>query len=347
MIEWGIPDFREEDLEAASSSLGTYIGGNGELVLKFEQEFANKVGAKYAVATNNGTSALVSACMVLKHIHGNLKIGVPNFTFIASANSTGLIFDSMVLLDVDPQTWNVTKRYAKSADAIMTVDVGGLSCDYDSLKELGIPIIADSAEAAGSKYKGNYVGTQALMHCFSLHRSKIISCGEGGIITTNSEECYKLLKSYTNHGYDENRKSYEYKHKTLGLNFRLTDVHAAIALQQLKRLDIYVAHRQEIAKVYDNLSFDTQQYDRKNYLHNYFFYGIQVDPRHRDRIVEGMLGKEIVCKTWSTVSSQQCYQSPPTPSAKKIADSIILLPIHNKLTINDAEKVCEELMRII
>src|SRR6056300_849763 len=89
------------------------------------------------------------------------------------------------------------------------------------------------------------------MHTFSLHRSKLFTCGEGGMITTNSDICNELLRSYINHGYDMSKEPWDYKHKTLGLNFRMSDIHAAIALSQLSRLDSYVEHRRAIAKVYD------------------------------------------------------------------------------------------------
>ena len=154
--------------------------------------------------------------------------------------------------------------------ALISVDVGGLSCDYDELKKLKIPIIADSAESIGATYKNNYVGSQADLHCFSLHRAKIITCGEGGFITTNNKEIYNLLNSYINHGYDEKKKSYEYVHKTLGLNFRISDVQAAIARIQLKKLDQFVKSRREIASLYNSKleNYVTLQNEPKNCKHS-------------------------------------------------------------------------------
>jgi dTDP-4-amino-4,6-dideoxygalactose transaminase len=145
MIKWDSPDFQKSDIDYAIDSLNSYIGGNGPIVEKFEKEFAKKIGTKYAVATNNATTALVAACMVLKHIHGDLRIGVPSFTFIASANSASFVFDNVKFLDVDSKTWNVDSQYIKDVDALISVDVGGLSCDYDNIMSLGIPFIADSA----------------------------------------------------------------------------------------------------------------------------------------------------------------------------------------------------------
>ena len=249
-INWDQPDFRTEDIALAIRSLENHIGAKGPIVQQFEKAFAKKVGAKYAVAVDNGTNALVAVSMVLKHLYGELTIGVPNFTFIASANAPQFVFKNIKFLEVEYGTWNIDPSKVEGVDAIMAVDVAGLPVDYDALKTLNLPIVADSAEAAGAKYKGKYVGTQALMHTYSLHRSKLISSGEGGVITTDSKECYDLLRSYCNHGYDFNKRPWEYKHKTLGLNFRITDFQACIGYEQLKRYPKELEIRKKNAKKY-------------------------------------------------------------------------------------------------
>lgn len=351
MITWGEPDFTTEDLKVAINSLNNYIGSNGIEVDNFEKNFAKKMGVSYAVATNNATSALVASCMVIKHMYGDITIGVPNFSFIATANSAKFVFNNIKFLDIDRETWNIdVNKIDNDIQAIIPVDVGGLPCDYDSLMNLGIPIIADSAESAGSKYKNKYVGSQCPIHCFSLHRSKIISCGEGGIITTNDENIYTLLKSFINHGYDLTKKSYEYKHNNLGLNFRMCDVNAAIANSQLNRLDDYVKIRQNIANFYlENLPeyVETQKFDSLNYDSNYFFFGILVDKNKRERIINKLYSKNIQVKTWSTLASQNCYKQKDLIVSSDISERIILLPIHNKLTIKECNEVVNQIKKII
>jgi len=347
-INWDQPDFRTEDIALAIRSLENHIGAKGPIVQQFEKAFAKKVGAKYAVAVDNGTNALVAVSMVLKHLYGELTIGVPNFTFIASANAPQFVFKNIKFLEVEYGTWNIDPSKVEGVDAIMAVDVAGLPVDYDALKTLNLPIVADSAEAAGAKYKGKYVGTQALMHTYSLHRSKLISSGEGGVITTDSKECYDLLRSYCNHGYDFNKRPWEYKHKTLGLNFRMSDVHAALALSQLNRLDYYVEHRRNIARAYDRVLADKVQlqiYDKDKYYHNYFLYGVLVE--NRDQIVQQMNDLGIVTKTWATIASQECYNREDPPISKEIADKIVLLPIHNQLTSTEANTVAETLIKLL
>ena len=158
-VNWDQPDFREEDIKLAIESLNTHIGAKGSFVSEFEKKFADKVGAKYAVAVDNGTSAILAMSMVLKHIYGDLTIGVPNFSFIASANAPNFVFSNIKFLDVDPNTWNIDPNQINEVGAILAVDVAGLPADYDELKKLNIPILGDSAESAGSKYKGEYIGT--------------------------------------------------------------------------------------------------------------------------------------------------------------------------------------------
>lgn len=347
-VNWDQPDFREEDIQSAILSLNNYIGAKGPVVEQLEIEFAKKIGSKYAVAVDNGTNALVVVCMVLKHLYGELTIGVPNFTFIASANAPQFVFNNIKFLDIEKDTWNIDPAKVEGVDAIMAVDVAGLPVDYDRLNSLGLPLVCDSAESAGAKYKGKYVGTQALMHTYSLHRSKLISSGEGGMITTNDKQCYDLLKSYCNHGYDFSKKAWEYKHKTLGLNFRMSDVHAAIALSQLNRLDEYVSHRREMASVYDSILTNhviIQTHNKDDYHHNYFLYGVLVNDR--DRIVEELNSCGIVVKTWSAIASQECYNRIDPPVSKEIADRILLLPIHNQITKEEVVYVANTLIELL
>ena len=113
MIRWDQPSYGQEEINAGLRSLESHLGANGPNVSKFERELAKKLNVKYVVAVNNGTSALVASCMVIRHIYGDIKIGVPNFTFIASANSARAIFSNVKLLDVSKNTWNVETKYSR------------------------------------------------------------------------------------------------------------------------------------------------------------------------------------------------------------------------------------------
>tara|TARA_R110000744_G_scaffold90507_8_gene175697 strand:- start:3365 stop:4426 length:1062 start_codon:yes stop_codon:yes gene_type:complete len=351
-VLWSKPDFLEEELSAAYSSLQNYIGGNGPNVEKLEKEFAESVGSKYAIAVNNGTSALLVSLMCLREELGPDKtVGVPSFTFIASANSSKEIFDNVKLLECEGDTWNLDpNKIDDSVDLLMAVDVGGLSCDYSELSKLNLPIIGDSAESLGSTFEGKLVGTQADLHCFSMHRAKIVSCGEGGMITTNSEKYRDLAHSFTNHGYCKDKRGYEYCHDNFGLNFRMSDVHAAIGRVQLRKLEQYVSHRNHIANIYkDELKglVKFQSYDDKRFKSNYFFFGVLCEKR--DEVIQHMLSKEVEVKTWTSVHKQPIWHSPLNnlPISGKISDEIVLLPIHNTITGAEVEYVIEKLKEIL
>ena len=353
-VEWSKPDFQQEELDAANESLKSYIGGNGPNVEKLEQEFAKAVGSNYAVAVNNGTSALLVSLMCLRKKLGSDKtVGVPSFTFIASANSSKEIFDKVELLECESDTWNLDPtKISDKIDVIMAVDVGGLSCDYSRLKELNLPIVGDSAESLGSTIDGQIVGTQADLHCFSLHRAKIISCGEGGIITTDSREYAELARSFVNHGYCKEKKGYEYCHDNFGLNFRLSDVQAAIARVQLKKLDQYVDHRNKIANIYKSELSNLVQFQSfdDRFKSNYFFFGVMV--KNRDKVLNKLLNNGIEAKTWTAVHKQAIWKSSSEdlkklPNSDKISNEIILLPIHNTITEEEVEYVIKNLRTVL
>ena len=350
LVEWSKPDFGPQELNAATNSLHNFIGGNGPEVLLLEQEFAQKVGSKYAIATCNGTAALLVALLALKDKYNCSKVGVPSYTFVASANSSYNIFgESVKLLDVDIKNWNLSVEHIPSdIDLLMTVDVGGLSCDYDTISELEIPIVADSAESLGSTYKGQHVGTQADMHCFSLHRSKIVSCGEGGMITTDSEDLYDKARSLVNHGYDKDKKPYEYKHSNFGLNFRMCDVNAAIARTQLKKLSHYVRHRNTVAEIYKNeITLPVQKFG-SDFVSNYFFFGVIVEDRYD--FIQKLDNKGVKAKSWSAVHTQPVWSNKHNENLKNsqfLSDHVVLLPIYNTISIEEVQYVCKVIKDIV
>ena len=254
----------------------------------------------------------------------------------------------MKLLDCEKKTWNTGVSNIKDLDLLMTVDVGGLPCDYSKLKNLNIPIIADSAESLGSSIDGETIGNQASMHCFSLHRAKIVSCGEGGIISTNCDDLNLAARSFLNHGYASYKKSHEYIHDRYGLNFRMADVNAAIARVQLKKLNKYVNHRNHIANIYKKELtglVEFQQYDSNRFGHNYFFFGILVE--NRDIVLSYLLDKGIEVKTWTAVHKQPIWKQTGLPTASNISDKVLLLPIHNTISELEVMYVIEKLKDIL
>lgn len=351
-IKWAEPDIGEEEMESVVTSLKSrWVGSNGPMVRQFEHDFAVKVGARYAIAVSNGTCALLAALFAFRARKENIRVGVPTFTFIASANTSWEVGRDIRLIDCNKRTWNIEKDLIPSdINVLMTVDVGGLPCDYNSLKDLGVPIIADSAESIGAQYKGSLIGTQADVHCFSLHRAKIITTGEGGMITTDDEELYDEMRAWVNHGYEPARKKWEYKHSTRALNFRMTELEAAVGIAQLKKLDRYVDERRKKATVYKGIIGEMAEYQEEpeDYLHPYFFFGMLIN-KDPDWFCMEMLDRQIEVKTWTPVHRQKPYSQMGNnlPNADWVASKVVLLPIHNRLGEKDVEYVAETAKRLL
>ena len=225
----------------------------GRKVKEFENMVCEYTGSRHSIAMNNGTSTLHAILMALDIGPGD-EVIIPTLTYISSANVVLYQGATPVFCDNDPLTYNVTaesirEKISSNTKAIMTVDMKGLPVDFDSFKELsaetGIPFISDSAESYGSIYKGSFVGSQATAHSFSFFANKNITTGEGGIVTTNDPELFKKLRIIRNQG-QEGR----YNHTLLGNNYRMTDILAALGVEQLKRIDTILEKKVSIASFY-------------------------------------------------------------------------------------------------
>lgn len=349
-INWDDQDITDNEIMAAIQSLREGVGAKGKNISEVEDMFCKRLRCRHAILVSNCTTALITSMMAVKKYHPEIKrIAVPSFTFIASANTAQLVFGDVDLVDCSPTDWNVRPQDLRgNVDAVMLVDVGGVPCDYDEFKKLGIPIIADSAESLGSTYKGDQIGIQCDIHCFSFQRSKIITCGEGGLITTNDDKLAETCRSIISHGYTSKKKSYEYVHTEFGLNFRMCDVEAAILKEQLKKLYRYVYRRNQIANRYDlklQCYFQTQKIPRYC-TSNYFFYGIIVPADCRNQMAEYLIDNGIQVKCWTAIHQQKLWKEPRWDNELKnagfISDGIILLPIHNTLTDNDVDYIIEK-----
>jgi len=251
-------------------------------------------------------------------------------------------------VDVDRDTWNIKvdlNRYPFFT-VVVPVDICGMPVDYDQLKGHGKYILADSAEAIGSKYKGKYVGSQADIHTFSLHASKVITTGEGGMITTENAETYKIMKSLCNQGY-ESHDWWAYTHDRLGFNYRMSEVHAAIGLVQLKKLDRYVKERKEKARIYHDIldgQVEFQNVPRET-VPNYFLLPILV----KDNISLCKALREDGIQTkcvWTPLHLQKPTRMKISlPNAEYIGTHGIYLPIGNRLSGEDVKEIAEIVKR--
>lgn len=283
----------EEEAKAVYDVVKSGWLSMGKKTKEFEERFAKVVGAKHGIAVNNGTSALHLALAAIGAKHGD-EVILPSLTFISTANVVLYQNARPVLVECDPKTYNVTadiieKAITKKTKAIIPVDMNGMPADYDEILEIAekhsIPVIWDSAESLGAKYKGRIVGSIAPIHVFSFFPNKNITTGEGGMITTDNDELCEKMKVLRNQGQDN-----RYHHIVIGYNYRMTEVQAAIGIEQLKKLERVVVEKQRIANVYNKEFAETRHIWPPfvpNYVsqHAWYMYAVNVDG-HRDEIVK-------------------------------------------------------------
>lgn len=356
-VLWAIPDITEEDIQAVNEVMKSgYVSGTGPIKKEFEKAFANRVKARYAIATCNGTISLILGLMAIKDTLSLRypSIGIPTFTFIATANAANLM-GQIITIDAKRTTFNInpTKSFASITHITIPVDVAGCPIDYDGFIKKDNVIFADSAEAVGAEYKGRPVGGIADLHSFSFHATKILTTGEGGMVTTNNQTVYDSMVSLCNQGYVRTKVGIEYNHSKIGYNFRMTEIQAALGLSQLKRLDYYLDKRERIYKIYKDIIGDLASYqeipkDRKS---AYFLAPILVmNKKLRDTIALDLGRRGIQVKiTWKPVHLQEPYKyhcCGRFPNAEWISERIISLPMHNALTEEEAKYVAETFIKV-
>ena len=232
-----------------------WISSAGKYIPRFEETFAQACDAGYAVACANGTVALHLALATLGIGPGD-EVILPTFTMIATINSITYTGATPVLVDSEPRTWNmdlnhVADKITSRTRAVMPVHTYGHPVDMDPLLEMaerhGFHIVEDAAEAHGAEYKGRKAGSFGHAGCFSFYANKIITTGEGGMITTNDSDLARLARNLRDHAFSEER---HFWHKYLGYNYRMTNMQAAVGLAQTEQMDGFVAARRANAARY-------------------------------------------------------------------------------------------------
>ena len=260
------PALGEEEARAPFDSIKSGWVTQGPKVAEFEKAVAAYVGARHGVATTSCTTGLHLALASLGVGPGD-EVIVPSFTFIASANAILYTGATVVFCEIDPRTYNadpadIEKRITKRTKAIMPVDQIGLPCDIDAINEVakrhGVDVVEDAAPAIGGAYKGRKVGSNAHQTVFSFHPRKVITTGEGGMITTDDDALADKARKLRAHAmsvsdldrHKADRPIIEEYHE-LGFNYRMTDIQASIGLVQIRRLDELLRIRVEKANRYD------------------------------------------------------------------------------------------------
>lgn len=254
-----------KDIQSVVKTLKSDWLTQGPKIEEFEDNIANYVGSRYAVAFNNATSALLASFFAIDIKKGDEVITSP-YTFAASVNSFVWFGAKPVFVDIEENSFlidplEIEKLITKKTKAILAVDFGGLPCDYSVISKIAkkhkLLLIDDAAQSLGAIYRNKKIGTIADLTSFSFHPVKTITTGEGGIVTTNNKSFYERLKKFRNHGIIKDKQKlsrndgpWYYEMIDLGLNLRLTDIQAALGISQLNRINRFLEKRRKIANLY-------------------------------------------------------------------------------------------------
>ena len=346
------PVIEEEEINAVIDVMKSGMIAQGPKVIEFEEEFAKFVGAKNGIATNSGTSALHVALLAAGIGEGDEVITTP-FTFAATGNSILYTGARPVFVDIDPETFTIDPCKIEDAitdktKAIMPVQLYGQSADMDAImkiaKEHDLIVIEDAAQAHGAEYNGVKVGNLGDMACFSFYPTKNMTTSEGGMITTNNEEFAENAKIYRAHG-----SATKYHHDVLGYNFRMTDIGAAIGIEQLKKLESFNDKRIENAKYLNEALADCDLIEtpvvKDGYKHVYHQYTIKVKDGKRDELsdylIENGIGNGIYypIPLYNQVLYTNMGYNQSLPVTDEIVKDVLSLPIHAKLTKFDLDLI--------
>ena len=326
----------------------------GPTIDRFEDAFADAVGAPYAAAVSSGTAGLHLLCVAAGVDHGDEVVTSP-YSFVASANCAIYEGATPVFADVDRRTLNLDPAAVAAAitdrtRAVVAVDIYGYPCELDELRALcerkGIALIDDACEALGARYKGARVGSHGTSSVFAFYPNKQITTGEGGMVTTHSEDEWRLVRSLRNQGRADSGGWLE--HARLGFNYRLDDIRAAIGLGQIEKLDEILAARAAVARRYDDLltgidGLELPCADDADHERSWFVYVVAL-PREADReaVIAELDARGIQSARYLPCIHLQSYmrerygfREGMCPVAEEMSSRTLALPFHARLEEDD------------
>jgi perosamine synthetase len=350
---------REKELVLDALDSG-WVSSIGKYIDEFEANFARYCGTEYALAVSNGTTGLHLALATLGLQPGD-EVIIPDLTFVATANAVAYTGATPVLADVDADTLCIDPVSVKSliserTKAIIPVHLYGHPADMDALLEIGeahgVDIIEDAAEAHGAEYKGRKVGGLGKCGVFSFYGNKVITTGEGGMLTTNDRAFYLHAKRLRDHAMSPQRR---YFHEERGFNYRITNLQAALGVAQLERIEEFLARRTEIMGWYHS-GIATMEHVRLNRVKNwaksaFWMVCLEVDwldEAGRDAFMQELKARGIDSRPYfCTMSSMPMYRQPPLPVAARKAQIGLNLPSYFELTKRDVQRIAADVNELL
>ncbi len=376
MIPLSVPNISGNEWKYVKDCLDTgWISSVGAYVTKFEQMVADFAGAKYGVAAVNGTAAL-HISLLLSGVKQNDYVILPNLTFVASANAIKYLGAEPLLIDADPDLWQMDlglleeflikdteekngslyyKKNGKRIGAIMPVHILGNMCDMDRFQSIvrkyPLPVVEDATEALGTTYKGKSAGTFSKLASFSFNGNKIISTGGGGVIITDDEALAKHVKHLTT---TAKSSPDEYYHDEVGYNYRLVNVLAAIGVAQMELLPSFIKRKRECTAFYKkeltgvgDIRFQQELPEVKT---NAWLITMQTDKQQQ--LLDHMNSRQILCRRfWMPMNRlpmyRDCVYIQQNDNAGYIYNTCVSIPSSTNITDEDLVTVANEIKTAI
>jgi len=357
----------KEDIEMINSVIkrGAYWT-TGPNIEEFEKMISEYIGSKYCVVFNSGTSALHSILLAYDIKEGD-EVIVPSFTFISTANAPLFVGAKPVFADIEEKTFgldpeDVKEKITNKTKAIIPIHYGGCPCLIRELKEIAedhnLILIEDAAESFGANIKDKKVGTFGDSAMFSFCQNKIITTGEGGCIVTDSKEVYEKLKLIRSHGRQENSNYFTTSgymgYVTLGYNFRMSDITAALGIAQVKKVNKIIEMRRKnaeyitkkLSKIKEIILPDSPQ----DYFHVYQMYTIRIEKgrKIRDDLIKYLAEKGIATKVYfypvhltQFYKREFGYKGGELPITEEMAKQVLTSPMYPALTKEEMDYIVE------
>ncbi|WP_426999044.1 DegT/DnrJ/EryC1/StrS family aminotransferase [Pseudarthrobacter sp. N5] len=369
------PWLGEEEAAALAAVISTGWVAQGPRVQEFETKFSSAQSVRHAIATSSCTTALHLA-LVVAGVGAGDDVVVPSLSFIATANAATYVGARPVFCDVDPVTGNVTAGTIAAAltldtRAVIVVDQGGMPVDLDPIRRLcdplGITVIEDAACAVGSTYRSRPVGAGAAVAAWSFHPGKILTTGEGGMLTTSRADWGARARTLREHGMTVSASTPHAsvlappeQYLEIGFNYRMTDLQAAVGIVQLGRLAAIVERRRSIAAMYTEALGQVEglrvsadpEYGTSNFQ-SYWLEVLPSFPTDRDGLLASLAEDGIsACRGIMAAHRQLAFSGHDSGRAdlgftERLTDNTLILPLYHQLDSHEQARVIDSVMKAV
>ena len=361
MIPISQPSITQKEIDYVTDAIKSgWVSSLGKYINKFEEKFADYCNTKYALTTSNGTTAL-HLTLVALGITSNDEVIIPDLTFVATGNAVKYIGANVVAVDIDEDTLCISPEAIKKAitsktKAIIPVHLYGHPANMEKIniiaKEYNLFVVEDAAEAHGAEVNGKRVGGLSDAGIFSFYGNKIMTSGEGGMITTNDDELYNKMKYLRDHAMSNDKR---YWHTEVGFNYRMTNLQAALGVAQFERIEELLAKKKEVFNWYQDGLKDIKNirlnFQKNGYKNVYWMVCLELigyDEIKRNEFIEKLKKKNIDSRPFFyPVSDMPMFDDSNTPITHKIYQRCINLPSYFDIKRKEIEYICEVLKELI